>query len=96
MNGPTPGEWIVSPRNPELVIWKHTGQVIADFDQDPAREQRVANARLCAAAPGLDETLKGTPVRHLSYFRGAVADGQITRPAILAARAAISKAEGKS
>jgi hypothetical protein len=52
------------------------------------------NARLIAAAPCLLAALRRLVDHDMTYFRGFVADGQISQAAVMSARAAIAKAEG--
>lgn len=86
----TPGPWT-----------EHAGHIgannlaIADINETTRRsnEEHAANARLIAAAPDLLAVLKEA-LQDLEHFKEAD-DCTETHPLVLAARAAIAKAEAK-
>jgi hypothetical protein len=102
---PTPGPWVAWRTTISAHVSRggETGMHIASCDigagdwHDPDRSEGVANARLIAAAPELLEALKGLSViltRAESNASGNP-EWEIVSRRINAARAAISKAEGK-
>jgi hypothetical protein len=92
----TPGPWTELDNTGDIIIADRPGEgmfTIASLEnQSPRGDEKCANARLIAAAPELLEALKGV------FAELACHDG--ARPicwtcdAVVAARAAIAKAEG--
>ena len=85
----TPGPWQWTQHfDPTISIYKDGFGTLARL-YDSAAGTGKANARLIAAAPDLLEAL----VQFVDEFYGCYADGE---PAMIKARAAITKATGKT
>ena len=88
----TPGPWRMGKRAYDRAIYGQQGAEVAsmlDLFHTPA--ESLANARLIAAAPDLLEALRDITDLAERYGVGEHCDGNI-----LAARAAIAKAEGRA
>jgi len=103
----TPGPWVLGNENNQCCDVEcgdgRTSVSLNRFDSlmrdesHISRAERLANARLIAAAPDLLAALKGLRAAALSeYVSCDCPNASICRPSIKAADAAIAKAEGES
>lgn len=97
---PTPGPWkatrvtVWGPSSASVATVRCGAHMWLDDSATVSKEEADANARLIAAAPDLMEALKEVTELYSRTVAGWVDTEKV--PEIIAARAAIAKAEGRS